>query len=659
MYVALVAVAGLAAGAALPLILWRWDRLAVVAGATVGAISCAAGLTSAIRAASGGAAAEWLGPWSLPIGALRLGLDPLSAVFLCCLFAVGLASSIYGAGYMLAFAAKRRVGWTAAALNALLASIALVFLARDGVLFLFGWEGMTVSAFLLIAFEHEHRDVREGALWYLVFSHFGVACLFAYFSLMGSAIGTFQIPGAATSFPPTVAAALLVLAFAGFGTKMGLAPFHAWLPAAHPVAPSHVSALLSGVMLKCGAYGLLRTLLVVRGVPAAWGWTLFACGAASAVLGAINILAATDLKRSLAYSSIENVGIIAVSLGAGVVGLAAGSPGVAALGLAGALLHVLSHSAFKSLLFSAAGAVLHGAHTRRLERMGGLLKRMPATAAIFLCGAAAAAAVPGLAGFASEFVVYRGLFDALGRLTPAGQAASAAALGALALAGGLAAAGLARAFGIAFSGSPRSEQAANAREQNAAMLLPMAMLVGACLALGMLPRIALALVAPALAQFGIHWSLLTPVVAQAGHAGQLGSIFLLVCLALAALRDRLLRPRPVAQSVTWGCGYAAPTARMQYSAASFASPALNVLRGALEVRMSGGVPQAVFPAAVHRESSATDRVDAFLYRGGTAWVSRRLASLRRLHRSRVQQYLLYMFIALVLLLSWAARLVRQ
>ncbi|HMC34618.1 MAG TPA: oxidoreductase, partial [Myxococcales bacterium] len=210
MHVALVAVAGLAAGAALPLILWRWDRLAVVAGATVGAISCAAGLTSAIRAASGGAAAEWLGPWSLPIGALRLGLDPLSAVFLCCLFAVGLASSIYGAGYMLAFAAKRRVGWTAAALNALLASIALVFLARDGVLFLFAWEGMTVSAFLLIAFEHEHRDVREGALWYLVFSHFGVACLFAYFSLMGSAIGTFQIPGAATSFPPTVAPALLV-----------------------------------------------------------------------------------------------------------------------------------------------------------------------------------------------------------------------------------------------------------------------------------------------------------------------------------------------------------------------------------------------------------------------------------------------------------------
>ena len=424
-------------------------------------------------------------------------------------------------------------------------------------------------------------------------------------------------------------------------------------------------------MLKCGAYGLLRTLLVVRGVPAAWGWTLFACGAASAVLGAINILAATDLKRSLAYSSIENVGIIAVSLGAGVVGLAAGSPGVAALGLAGALLHVLSHSAFKSLLFSAAGAVLHGAHTRRLERMGGLLKRMPATAAIFLCGAAAAAAVPGLAGFASEFVVYRGLFDALGRLPPAGQAASAAALGALALAGGLAAAGLARAFGIAFSGSPRSEQAANAREQGAAMLLPMAMLVGVCLALGMLPRIALALVAPALAQFGIQWSLLTPVVAQAGHAGQLGSIFLLVSLALAALRDRLLRPRPVAQSVTWGCGYAAPTARMQYSAASFASPALNllhkgfmgttmnVLRGALEVRMSGGVPQAVFPVAVHRESSVTDRVDAFLYRGGTAWVSRRLASLRRLHRSRVQQYLLYMFIALVLLLSWAARLVRQ
>jgi len=657
MQLALAAVAGLALATLLPLLLWRRDRAAVASGAAAAAAFCALGLFASVSSALSGAQVEWQGPWSLPIGSLRLGIDPLSAVFLSCLFAVGLLTSVYGAGYMLAYAGQRRVGWTASAYNALLASVALVFLARDGVLFLLAWEAMTLSAYLLVVFEHGKREVREGGLWFLVLNHFGVACLFGYFALMGSALGSFQLPARATAFTPGISIALLALAFIGFGTKMGLAPFHAWLPAAHPVAPSHVSALLSGILLKCGAYGLLRTLLLVKGVPAACGWVLFACGAGTALLGAINILAATDLKRSLAYSSIENVGIVALSLGLGIVGLASGSAIVAALGICGALLHVLSHAAFKSLLFSAAGSVLHGAHTRQMEQLGGLLRRMPSTAALFLCGAATAAAVPGLAGFASEFLVYRGLFAGLSQLPPAGKAASAAALAALALTGGLAAAGFTRAFGIVFSGTPRSEQAAHAREQGRAMLWPMAALAIACVALGIAPRAAFAFLSTALAELGVDAAALAAPIDQAARVGQLGLAFLLLCFALAAFRNRALRSRSVASSVTWGCGYAAPSARMQYTSASFARPALSVLHGAVKIESRGELPSAFFPDALERRAVATDRLEASLYRRGAAFAARMLAALRALHRPRVQVYLLYMFVALVLLLSWAARLV--
>ena len=658
-HLALAAVAGLAVAALLPLLLWRWDRTAVVVGAAAGVLSCAAGFGASVGAALAGNRAEWQGPWFLPVGAFHVALDPLAALFLCCLFGVGLLSSIYGAAYMLAFAAKRRVAWTASAFNALLASVALVFLARDGILFLLSWETMTLSAFLLVAFDHQQAEVRKGALWFLVVNHFGVACLFGYFALLAGAVGGFQLPASATAFSPAMSAALLALAFVGFGTKMGLAPFHGWLPAAHPVAPSHVSAVLSGVLLKCGVYGLLRTLLIVRGVPAAFGWVLFACGAATALLGAINILAATDLKKSLAYSSIENLGIIALSLGLGVVGLASGSKVLAALGLCGALLHVLSHSAFKSLLFSAAGSVLHGAHTRNLEEMGGLLARMPATGALFLLGAASAAAIPGLAGFASEFLVYRGLLEALSHLRPAGQAASAAALAGLALTGGLAAAGLTRAFGIAFGGTPRSEQASHAREQGAGLIWPMAALGVVCVALGVIPRAGFALASPAVAQFGIDPAVLAAPIAQATRVGYLGLFFLSLCALLMGLRDRLLRARPVARSVTWGCGYAAPTARMQYSAASFASPALNVFSGAVDTEAGGDLPEAPFPAALERRSSTSDRLEQALYQRAPAWIAQKLTAVRALHRPRLQQYLLYMFVALVLLLSWAARLVQQ
>ena len=649
------AIVGLAAAAVLPFFA---GKRALSAGSFAGALFCALGLAGALRALLHGWTLSWQGRWGLPVGELRLGVDPLSSLFLLIVFGVGLAGALYGRSYLAAWAGKRRLAPIAGGFNALLAATALVLVARDGVVFLMAWEGMSIAAFLTVAFEHERKEVRDGALWYLIFSHFGVACLFAFFALLGRAAGSFAFPAAPVVVAPSLAAVLLVLALVGFGAKAGLAPLHVWLPAAHPVAPSHVSAMLSAVLLKAGIYGLLRTLLLVGGVPAAAGWVLIGLGAFSALLGAINLLATSDLKRALAYSSIENVGIIALAIGAGVVGLAGGWPAVAALGFGGALFHCLSHGVFKGLLFTAAGSVVHGTHTRRLDEMGGLARRMPITALVFLAGAASAAAIPGLAGFASEFFVYRALLEALQRFRPAGQALATAALGALALTGGLAAAGIARLFGIAFSGSPRSEAAAHAHEQPPGMLAPMIALAGLSALFGLLPRAVLRLIAPVLAQLGVDPAPLAGAAGQAGLVGGLGLAFFALCAALFALRDRLLARREPARSVTWGCGYALPAPTMQYTAPSFGSPLLAVLRSALEVTREREEALVVFPAGLRHEMTTQDRVEIAGYRRGLAWVAGKFAEIRALHRPRLHVYVVYLFVALVVLLSWAARLGR-
>ncbi len=657
MNVLLAALAGLACATALPLLLSRWDRLATFVGVVFGTVSCAVGLAGSLKALLSSSRASWKGPWGLPIGELRLGIDPLSALFLCCLFGAGMAACVYGGTYLRGWPGKKRVALGAAGLNVLVACVAIVFLARDGIVFLLAWEGMALTSFLLIGFEHERAEVRDGALWYLVFNHFGVACLFGLFALLGRELGSYALPGTSIVVGGTTGAALLGLGLLGFGTKAGLAPLHVWLPAAHPVAPSHVSAMLSGVLLKTGVYGLFR-LLLMGSPPAAFAWVLIALGGLSAVLGAINLVATTDLKRSLAYSSIENVGIIVLAMGLGALGLAQGSPLLAALGFAGALLHVISHTVFKSLLFTAAGSVVHATHTRRLDSMGGLARRMPATASVFLIGAGAAAALPGLAGFASEFFVYRSLLEALQRLQPAGQVMAAAGLAALAFTGGLVAAGMARAFGVAFSGTPRTEAAAEAREQPAGMVVPMAVLAAFCIVLGLVPKAALALVSPVIAQAGLDPKLLSPAISQATLAGELGFVLLALCAGLAALRGRLLGRALIATGSTWGCGYVAPTPRMQHTAASFADPVVRVVGSLLDTRQLGAVPRLAFPPRLDYGFTATDRVETSGFRGALAFCARQLAVLRALHRSSLQQYLVYIFVALLVLLSYAARLVR-
>src|SRR5512142_254877 len=361
--------------------------------------------------------------------------------------------------------------------------MALVAVAANALLFLVAWEVMPLCGFVLVLTEHEKRETQRAAYVYLAAAHVGALALFAVFSVLGSAAGSFDFERmAAAGLAPS--AALFALMLVGFGLKSGLMPFHFWLPGAHSSAPSHVSALLSGVLIKTGIYGLLRVTGFFDAPPLWWGLSLLALGCASAVLGVAFALAQHDLKRLLAYHSVENIGIIAMGAGLALVGRAVGDPALVVLGLSGAVLHVLNHALFKALLFLGAGAVDHACGTREIDLLGGVARAMPRTAILFLVGAAAISGLPPLNGFVSEWLVFLG---SLSSLSARGEPLAFAVLAvpALGLVGGLAAACFVKVHGAVFLGSPRSAEAERAHEAPAAMLWPMALLAAACVAIGL------------------------------------------------------------------------------------------------------------------------------------------------------------------------------
>jgi formate hydrogenlyase subunit 3/multisubunit Na+/H+ antiporter MnhD subunit len=453
---------------------------------------------------------------------------------------------------------------------------------------------------------------------------------------------------------------LFLLAVAGFGTKAGFVPLHVWLPEAHPAAPSHVSAVMSGVMIKTGIYGLLRTLTLLGEPPAWWGWTLVAVGVVSGILGVLYALAQHDLKRLLAYHSVENVGIIAIGLGVGLLGVTYGNPAMAVLGFTGGLLHVVNHALFKSLLFLGAGSVLHATGSGELDRQGGLIKRMPVTGTTFLIGAAAISGLPPLNGFVSEFLIYLGSLAGLGSRSgdlPAWPLLSVLVVGGLALIGGLAAACFTKAFGAVFLGEPRSEEAAEARECAAAMRWPMIGLAGLCIAVGLTAPLGPLMLRPAVA-------MLSPLVQREGGGVMAqvvapltgvmcGSYVLLGLIVLGVhLRRRLLAGRRLERAGTWDCGYAAPTPRMQYTASSFARPLVLLFRLFLQPRDDIHPPVGLFPQQAGLHTRTPDVVRRYFYDplfAGIAWTA---SKLRWLQGGRIQIYVLYIALTILILLIW-------
>jgi formate hydrogenlyase subunit 3/multisubunit Na+/H+ antiporter MnhD subunit len=590
-----------------------------------------------------------------------VALDPLSGLFLLPTLLLSALAAVYGVEYLRPMRGERPLGVAWCAFNLLVASMGLTLVAQNGVLFLVAWESMALASFLLVTFEGEKREVRRAGWTYLVATHLGTAALLAMFALLSGAAGSFEFAEfvRAATISPGLPDLVFLLAVVGFGTKAGFMPLHIWLPEAHPAAPSHVSAVMSGVMIKTGIYGLIRLVLLLPPPPAWWGWLLVGIGVTSGVLGVLFALAQHDLKRLLAYHSVENIGIIALGLGLGLLGSATGKPALAVLGVAGGLLHVLNHALFKGLLFLGAGSVLHGAGTREIDHLGGLLRRMPWTGASFLVGAVAISGLPPLNGFVSEFLIYaaafRGSLEANGLVGTIAPALSSVA--ALALIGGLATACFTKAFGIVFLGEPRSRHAAEAHEAGVGMRLPMLLLAAACALLGLWPAAALSLVTPAV-RLVVRQP--APLVASAltGAGEALGMVaggvaILLACLlVLALLRHRLLRRRPVEATVTWDCGYARPTARMQYTASSFAQPLTALFHLVLRTRTRLTPPVGLFPVPGALSTETPDTFREGLFRPVFAGLERALSRLRMLQQGRIQLYILYVVLTLIALMAW-------
>ena len=636
----------------------RWASPVGAGGAVAG---CGLALVPALQALLGIQVDTLRLPWSIPGGTLSLALDPLSGFFLFPTLFLAAAAAVYGGEYLAASTHPSRVGGAWLWYNLLVASMALTLAAQNAVLFLLAWETMALTSFFLVVFEREKGSVRRAGWTYLVATHLGSAALLVMFVLAAGVVGSFEFSDFArlAAAPSALTGLVFLLAVVGFGTKAGFVPLHIWLPEAHPAAPSHVSAVMSGVMIKTGIYGLVRLLVLLGPPPVWWGWLLVGIGVTSGILGVLFALAQHDLKRLLAYHSVENIGIITLGLGLGTVGLAAGTPALTVLGFGGGLLHVLNHALFKGLLFLGAGCVLHATGTREIDRLGGLLRRMPWTGACFLVGAAAISGLPPLNGFVSEFLIYMGAFR--GAVAAPGAVAAVvpalATIGALALIGCLAAACFTKAFGIVFLGEPRSACAEAAREAAPAMRGPMLVLAAACVVVGLLPGVATRAVVPTLRLVARQSEPIgaTALVDIGDTVGMIGTGALLLVagvLITALVRHRLFRGRRVEATVTWDCGYARPTARMQYTASSFAQPLTSLFRLVLRTETHVRPLVGLFP----REGAlVTETPDAFreaIFRPAFAGIGRALERLRLFQHGRIQLYILYIVVTLIALIAW-------
>ncbi|MGH7679562.1 MAG: proton-conducting transporter membrane subunit [Gemmatimonadaceae bacterium] len=615
----------------------RVYTILAVAGCAIGAIDPARVLLT-------GASASLSIPAALPGGEWRLGIDVLSAVFLVLVLGVGAACAVFGSHDLAR--TSRRHGFTHLTFAALVAAIALVVAARSVVAFLGAWEVMAIASYLLIVTDHERPDARRAGLIYIVATHTATLALFAMFAIWAAPASDWSfatLAATSSSLDAGKVAAILLLALFGFGFKAGCVPLHFWLPPAHASAPSHVSALMSGIVIKTGIYGLLRVLLMLGGAPAWWGWLVFWIGIASAVLGVLWALAQHDVKRLLAYHSVENIGIIFIGIGVGVLGREHGLPGVAALGFVGGLLHTVNHALFKSLLFLGAGAVYRAAGTRNMEALGGLARRMPLTWLGFVVGAAAIIGVPPFNGFVSEWLVYQGMFAGADAQAP--LRAALLGLPALALVGALALACFAKVAGVVFLGTPRSESAAGATEVGRGAHVPMFALALACIALGVVPRLGVDFVSGgALALTGPGASVPDSVLAATSTISLLAVGMLVGAAALWWVRGILRERHVVRRDVTWACGYDAVTPRMQYTASSFAAPLLSIFGKLSGVRV-----------ARSRRALHTEPIDLVLDAVAIPlWHSLHRIALRlhATHHGRLHLYLLYIMAALLAMLAY-------
>ncbi len=628
-----------------------WFSLALVAA------GAAIALAVALPVLSGGEAAQW--SYRTLRGVETARMDALSAIFAVIISLGGVAVTLYSRGYLRAHspeAARAHLSLHYTALPVMFFAMLGVVVCRGAYGFLLCWELMTIASFVLILFDAGRQATRRAALSYLVMMHVGFVLLLSAFVTVAAKGLPASFDSLAFYFALYKPLPLFLLFVAGFGMKAGMFPLHTWLPEAHPAAPSHVSAFMSGVMIKMGVYGIVRVCSFMHAELLTAGIVLFAAGVVTGVWGALLAAVQNDIKRLLAYSSIENIGIIILAVGAAMIGRAMNDSLLPLCAMAGALMHALNHSLFKTLLFMGAGNIQTAVHTTAIERLGGVAKRMPATAALFLTATVAICALPPLNGFVSEFMIYYGFFDVL----PDGWQAILGAAGILSLSfiGGVVFIAFTKLYGVVFLGNARTPIVEHAREVDALRLAAMGIPALGIVATGLFPFafmrgfISAAGEVTGAVATGTAWRFISGDVFS---ISVVAGLFVGFTLLLYFIKRAVLRRRPQGVSPTWGCGYGAPTGRMQYTGESYAEGLQSVAPALSGTQAGDAAPgeEDIFPDGRTFGIRRADRIASLI---GQWWVELlRVVNGRvmRMRTGKVNNYILYalLFLLLVLLLS--------
>ena len=583
-------------------------------------------------------------------GGINFVADRLSAFFILVINITVFTGLLYARGYLKPyFERKSSLQFSIHYISYLWLyfSMIMVVLIRDGFPFLVVWEIMALSSFLLVIFDAEDRTIMKTGINYFIQMHAGMFFIMIAFLIVFKATGEMNFDALKTYFSSHSNIPLFLLFFVGFGIKAGFIPLHTWLPEAHPAAPSHVSGVMSGVMIKMGIFGIMRVLLEVRSDLLVIGTFILVISVISGVLGVMMAIVQHDLKRLLAYHSIENIGIIGIGIGLGTIGLATGNESLIFLGFSGGLLHVLNHSLFKSLLFFNAGSVYTATHTRNIEHLGGLSKKMPWTASFFLVGSLAICGLPPFNGFISEFLIYLGMFKSLATADLYQSILILSSIVGLSLIGGLAIFCFTKAFGIVFLGTPRTEKAEYATEVSFNMILPQLIPVAFILMIGLASTLFIKPVLSIVSQsFNMTLPEISPLINNLTMISILGGVFIIIVAILLVYRQMHLKTKKVETGPTWGCGYTAGTCKQQYTATSYAYNYNHLAKPVIQTSkvMEDIREEEIFPGARSFRSHSDDTFKKFLIDKPVDWMLIILKKLAVMQTGKIQHYILYAFV---------------
>ena len=588
---------------------------------------------------------------------LELIIDPLSALFICIINFTVLTASVYAIGYMKMYRNKSGIELSIHYLSFFLLhlSMILVCMIHHGIAFMVVWELMAISSFLLVIFDNEKSTVLKAGINYLVQMHVGALFLMVAFIILNIKTGSFDFEALKSFFYQHQNLPLFLLFFVGFGIKAGFMPLHTWLPHAHPAAPTHVSAVMSGVMIKLGIYGILRVAMFLQSDILWIGIIVLLISIVSGIGGVSWAIVQHDLKKLLAYHSIENIGIIGIGIGIGLIGLGAGNSLLALLGFAGAMLHVLNHSLFKSLLFYGAGAIYLKTHTRNIELLGGLIKKIPVTAILFLIASLAICGLPPFNGFVSEFIIYKGIIAGLNEPSIGVKVLMLAAIISLVLIGGLAVFCFTKAFGVTFLGKSRHVDISGVSELSGLMLAPLFLIAVAILFIGLFPQWAIQPVNFVLESHAFNISgnadmmYALPMIQKIGVAA---ALFIGLAGLVWLWRFVMTRKTPLTSSETWGCAYDGTIEKGQYTATSYAENFTDIAGPLVNVKTQYHAlhEDDIFPESRSFETFSEDMMEKKLYGQSVGWLNRAFSRMAIIQTGNTQHYILYAFAMILLLL---------